>query len=384
LSLSEDIEAERERIEKPRGPVCAETVKWTAQGDEATFVMPPGADLKDIPGLLRDRGIDPDDWHVERVTVNEWEALASGGGPDGEPRVGTLRQMKAILRNRKAVVGQAVEVAKRHKPIGKPTADRKKPSLVVVLGDQQAPYQDEQLHKVVLRWLAEVQPNEMVLTGDTADFPRISRHRDRVNWNAETQECVNVSYRLLSDYCDAHPAMRRRKLRGNHDWRLESELMDRAERMAFLRPADRDGEREHHLYSIRRLLHLDELGIELVGQEGEDWRYGEASIVPGLVVRHEAPNEKNTLRLNRSIVAGHTHRQSIRSVTMRNEANEEVVRDVVETGCLCRTSEGLGYTPDPDWQAGFATIAIRPDGSHHIELATWRNGVLTWRGERWK
>lgn len=357
----------------------AERVGVTLSGGTAAVVLPAGADIGDVEAMLRERGLDPADWHVERVTVNEWDALA-GTDADG-PRIVKLRQLKAHLRSRVGAVGPAVEVERRHRP--EPGTGAPVGRLVAVMGDQQAPYHDPELHRAVLRWLADVEPGELVLTGDTLDFPTISRHRDRVGWNAGVQECVNAGFALLSDYRDAAPSARISKLRGNHDWRLESEIMDRAERLAFIRPADRGDTVETHLYSVRRMLHLDALGIELAGVEGDDWRYGEALLAPGLVVRHEPPSAAKAARLNRSVMAGHTHRQSIRCMTSFDENDEPVVRTIVEVGCLARTREGLGYTERPDWQAGFATAAIDADGTVHFDLASWRGGVLTWRGERW-
>jgi hypothetical protein len=355
----------------------------TRDGDDLTVSLPPGADLGDLDALLRARGLDPAEWVVERVTVNEWEALAYGGGPDGEARTVTLHQLKAHLLHRTGVVRPAMEV--RERPTPSPTTLPGRASqLVVVMGDQQAPYFDPELHQAVLRFLHEVEPDRVVLTGDTMDFPTISRHQDRRNWSATAQECVDSAFRLLSDYRDAAPDAAMVKLRGNHDWRLEAELMGRAERMAYLAPALRPGEeREPHLYSVTRLLWLRELHIDLAGVEGEDWRFGEVQLLPGVTVTHEPPNEKNGLRLARTNLAGHTHHQAIRRWTSYTDTGDPVVHQVVEVGCLCRTREGLGYAPRPDWQPGLATVTIHDDGEHEVELAEWRNGRLAWRGERW-
>lgn len=356
----------------------------TLAGDTAAAVLPPGASLADLDALLRARGIDPADWIVERVTVNEWEALADGGQGKREPCVVKLHQLKAFLRHRAGTISPASEVERRPRAAVRSKATWGRPLLSVVCGDQQAPYQDEALHRVFLRWLTDVRPDNGVLAGDTMDLPTVSRHRDRIRWNAGVQECVNVGYRLISEYRDASPETDWSKLLGNHDWRIESEMMQRAERMAFVGPAAHpDLPAEPHLYSVRRLLHLDALGIELAGCEGEDWRYGEVRLATGVVVRHEPPSQVKAARLNRSVMAGHTHRQAMRSVTAFDENDDPVVRTVVEVGCMARTREGLGYTEHPDWQAGFATVAIYPDGTHHFDLATWRNGALTWRGERW-
>lgn len=359
----------------------AEQVGISITGDMAVVTLPPGARLGDIEAILRERGIEPAEWIIERVTANEWEALAGGGD---EPKIVTLHQLKVALRHRSGVILPASEVAERYHPVPAPEPKWDRPLLAVVCGDQHAPYEDPDLHVAFLRWLTDVTPDIGVLAGDTMDLPAISRHRDRIHWNAGTQQCVDGGYRVISDYRDASPETRWRKIPGNHDDRLVKEIMDRAERMAFIAPAARPGEPEEpHLYSIRRLLHLDSLGVELIGTEGEDWRYAEAVIAPGLVVRHEPPSVAKMLRLNRSVMAGHTHRQSVRCVTMFDEQDSPVVRSVVEVGCMTRTREGLGYTDHPDWAAGFGTAAIYPDGTIHFDLATWRNGALTWRGERW-
>lgn len=359
----------------------AERASGVAMGDQGTAVatLPPGVDLSNLDALLRARGLEPDDWIVERVTVNEWESPVGHGSRE----VITLHQLKAHLIHTTATVHPAREVERRIPGIPLPRGPLDS-ELVVVLGDDQAPYHDEDLHEALCRWLHAMQPERGVITGDTLDLPTISRHADRLRWSASAQECVDVGYRLLSERVDASDVTRWHKLRGNHDWRLESELMTRAERMAFLTPALQPGrEREDHLYSLRRLLHLPELGIELGGVEGEDWRMGEVRLAPGVVVMHEPPNEKKATRLNRTVVAGHTHRQSIRQWTSFDYDDEPVIHQVVETGCMAQTKDGLGYAHRPDWQQGFATVTIHPDGTHQVELAEWRNGILTWRGERW-
>jgi hypothetical protein len=354
----------------------------TRDGDDLVVSLPAGADLGDLDALLRSRGLDPEEWVVERVTVNEWEALAYGGGPDGEARTVTLHQLKAHLVHRLGIVAPAREVELR--PAPRPKVREDQPDLIVVMGDQQAPYYDPHLHQAVCRFLEDLEPDRVVLTGDTMDFPTISRHADRRRWAATAQECVDSAYRLLADYRNATPDTPMVKLRGNHDWRLESELMGRAERMAGLTPALKPGEpREDHLYSIRRLLHLRELHVELEGDEAEDWKLSEVNVAPGLVVRHEPPNEKKALRLNRTILAGHTHRQGVDYWTTWDSDGTRVVHSLVHVGCLCQVEDGLGYAADPDWQQGFATVTLHEDGSHDVELATWRSGHLTWRGERW-
>ena len=55
---------------------------------------------------------------------------------------------------------------------------------------------------------------------------------------ATAQECIDAAYGILRRRADAAPNARRWKLKGNHDWRIESELLMRAERLYGLHPED--------------------------------------------------------------------------------------------------------------------------------------------------
>lgn len=360
----------------------------TISDDLATLVTEPTPyDLGDIETLLADRGLKTEDWLIERATVNEWDANAGRDPDSGEPVTIKLRQLKVHLKRKPELdwLFPAVEVAKRYVP--KPSrVSKKQDRLAVVCGDQQAPYADPLMHKAFLRWLTDVKPALGALTGDTMDNPTISRHPDRPRWNASPQECIDSAYRLLSDYRDASPQTAWKKLRGNHDYRLESELLNRAERMFALKPAEIPGRVGIPAYSLRNLLHLDALGIELVGFEGDKWEVAEMTLAPGVVVSHKLPTKEKATRMGRTILAGDSHRQNIRRVTFwdeREDGDHPRTETLVEVGCMCLIEEGLGYVKHPDWQAGFATVAIAADGSTSVDLAKWDGRHLMWRGQRW-
>lgn len=355
------------------------------KGDAATLVTEPTPyDLGDIDALLRDRGLDPDDWDVVDAVVNEWDANA--GLVDGDPVVLKLRQLKVRLKRRLDLdwLFPASEVEKRWAPPklkarkGKP----RKPTLAVVCSDQQAPYHDERLHQAFCRWLLDVQPQLGALAGDLLDNPTISRYGDRPRWNAGPQECIDAGFRILSDIRDANPATRWMKIRGNHDIRLEAELLGRAERMFGLKPADIPGTEQVAGYSLRNLLHLDALGIELVGVEGDKWEVAEMTLAPGVTVTHKLPTKEKANRVQRTILAGDAHRQTLRRVTFW-DGDDARIETLVEVGCMCEIQDGLGYVRHPDWQPGFATVLIFPDGATHVEFAKWTGTRLIWRGQSW-
>lgn len=148
--------------------------------------------------------------------------------------------------------------------------------------------------------------------------------------------------------------------------------------MFGLKPADIPGADQVPGYSIRNLLHLDALGIEMVGREGDKWELAELELAEGISVRHRLPSVEKATRMGRTILAGDSHRQRLRRVTLWPGGRAHVVT-LAEVGCLC-TVEGLGYTEHPDWQQGFATVSIDTGG---VDFATWDGSALTWRGRRW-
>lgn len=357
----------------PQGPAT------TVRGDQADVRSGAvrAAELAEPHELLRERGLDPEEWEITSVTVNEWD---SPSGP--------MKQLKLSARRRKPVefVIPANEPSYK-RPSFETWRSASDPVLCVLVGDQQAPYHDEKLHDLFIQWLHRNRPAQGILVGDTLDFPDISRHRDNPEWHVSAQECIDSAFSLLMDYVRASEATEWRKLMGNHDERLRTELLNRAERLYGIRPA---GETEHAL-SLKRLLHLDALGIDLVEPDG-NYTHAQARLSANAAVRHGwlvgkdsgQAALKSVDALGHTIVIGHTHKQSIVGRTVYDIDGHGSTLWGVETGCMCKSEGGLGYTVAPDWQQGFAVATLWPDDTVHIDLAKYNNGVLTWRDQRYE
>jgi hypothetical protein len=167
---------------------------------------------------------------------------------------------------------------------------------------------------------------------------------------------------------------------------LRAEQLTRAERIYGLRPADHDDEQFEQALSLRNLLHLDRLGIEYVGDDGA-YEHSEVEIAENLVARHGwitgANSAAKTLaKIGCDVVVGHTHRQQITWMT-ETRRGETLTTQAVEAGCMCQIKGGLGYTVSPQWQNGWATAVVWPDGSHVIELASYVDGAVRWRDQRY-
>lgn len=335
--------------------------------------------LGDIKRLLEARGLNPDEWVVIRAVVNTWDSVA-----EGSPL--PLQQLKVTLRPRLDVLLKPAEPKPQAKvrPVKLAKAGSK-PRLVVFVGDEQAPYHDETLTGLFCRWLERNKPDEGVHVGDLMDLPTISRHRPNPVWSASVQECVQAGYDLLAAYRAASPDTVWRALPGNHDERIRDYQLQRAPDLFGVRPADLDDRELRAVLTLPSLLHFDALGFEWLGGDA-DYEHAQVDVSPELVARHGFVTgansaEKTVRRLGINVVVGHTHRQVITYVT--EERMRETLNMVcVETGCMCRIDGGLGYAVNPNWQNGFATANVWPDGSFTIDHATYRAGALTWRDQR--
>lgn len=357
----------------------AEYVKLNGEEAEISVNGPPESyvTLDDPDEMLRERGLDPKDWTLTSVVANRWMEHT---------------QTKFTAQRKRP---ELELVAARSEGWVKPKSIRNISgggnTLVVFLGDQQAPFHDEHLHELTCQWLEGNQPHEGVLLGDTVDYPDVSRHRKTPSVMARINECNQAGYELLRDYVSSSLSTDWTKLVGNHDWRLHLFVIDQAPSLHGLtRVATDDDPDPQEVLSVDYLLRLDELGIEYVHPPFENWELGQFNISEKLAARHgwivTPGSGKSALatlgHLGYSVVVGHTHRQSKVYKTTHDINNDPSTLTAVEAGCMCRLD--LGYAVKPDWQQGFATATIYPDGKFNVDLATYVNGVLMWRDQRYE
>jgi predicted phosphodiesterase len=255
----------------------------------------------------------------------------------------------------------------------------------VYISDQHAPYQDERLHELTCQWLADHQPSQVILGGDLLEADTISRWRKKPQHQA-VQKGLDEAYRIVLDYRTAAPRANFVMLPGNHDERIQNLILDQAPELHGLRPGGNESLPE--ALSLQNLLRLDELGVELIPGSYEG---AQVVVTPYLAARHGYKALKGAgktghatmTELGHSVVVGHVHRQAISYRTIYDTAGEPSMQVGVEAGCMCSLDLANTYTTSADWQQGFATFEIFPDGTFHTDLATYVKGNLHWRGERW-
>lgn len=360
--------------------------------------------LDDPDTMLRNRGLDPEEWYIDDnlgIKVNEWD------GPQVDGNIVRYYQAKFTAKRKRPELTLMPVRADGWRPpakdwiAGTNRSRSKKPKLVVICGDQQAPFQDDDLHRLFCQWLYDNEPDEGVNLGDLMDFPDISRHPDDPENTAHANECMQVAYDLMRGYVDASPNTEWQWMPGNHDKRLRDYLIKNAPRVYDIKRVDTPESDGEIVNRIEYLMRLDELGWQYCDPHG-DYEDGQINISDHLAVRHgwklrQKAGEtalKTLETLGYSILVGHTHRQAVVHHTFHEIDGTPRQLLAAETGCMCRL-DARGYRDSKDrrfpayatasnWQRGFATATIYPDGKFRVDLATYVNGVLLWRDLRYE
>jgi hypothetical protein len=366
------------------------------EGDKAETISPPDAEGKLLApeDLLREAGLKEEDWELVGFKLNKW------GSPDS-PR----QQTKATWQRK----GPSVQIMAPRTDGWKAKAPSRRSLLsedashtVVIVGDQQAPFVDWGLHDCFLQWLDTNYPVYGISLGDSVDFPDIRPgHRFDPENTATVNECLQAGYDMFRGYIEASPNTLWTKLIGNHDERIRNILLDTYDARPLYgvkRPDTPDAQGEE-LHSLAHAMRLDELGIDVIDCNGS-YEHGQMNLSSKLAVRHgwiarqgSGVSALATLEhLRYSVIVGHTHRQSIVYKTTFDIDGNLTTLVAAEAGCMCRVEQNVGidrrrfpsYAPNPDWQQGFMTAEIWPDGKFVLTPAVYVNNVLLYKDQRYE
>ncbi len=348
--------------------------------------------LDDPDAMLRQRGLDPEQWYIDSLKANQWD------GPSAEGSTVTYYQTSFTVRRKRPELTLRPVRSDGWRPTAKVTKSvHNVPRLVVVCGDQQAPYHDPDLHRLFCQWLAANRPDEGVELGDLLDFPDISRHPKDPDNIASANDCLQAGYEILRDYVVASPQTNWSYIPGNHDIRLRDFVINHAPELHGLKRVDTEQERGQIVHALEHLLRLDELGMQWIDSHGP-YEESQITLSKHLAVRHGwvvrqgsgASALKTLEQTGFSILVGHTHRQSLVHHTIHDINGQATTLLAAEVGCLCRLDNKVvngnrfpSYTVLPDWQPGFCTATIWPDGKFRIDLAAYVNQTLIWRDQRY-
>jgi UDP-2,3-diacylglucosamine pyrophosphatase LpxH len=371
-----------------------EKVSTRINGDEAEAVCEASMEpiLDDPDTMLRQRGLDPEEWYVDSPQLNMWDAPVAGGNKV------TMYQTKFTAKRKHPEL--ILQPARSDGWIA-PTVNISKPGVrdsrtVVIVGDHQAPFHDTNLHRLFCEWMEYNQPDEGVHLGDLMDFPDISRHKPDPENVAYANECLQAGYDILRGVRTASPGTIWRFMPGNHDIRIRDYEIKHAPGIYELSVVATPSETSVVAHSLPHLLRLDELGIEYIDPHGP-YEDGQVTLSKHLAVFHgwkasqgSGKTALDTLKQTGfSIIIGHTHRQSIVHHTTHDINRDVTTLMACEAGSMCQVDNQIvegrrfpSFTSFPDWQSGFAVATIWDDGKFVVDLAKYVNKTLLYREQR--
>jgi predicted phosphodiesterase len=227
-----------------------------------------------------------------------------------------------------------------------------RPRKIVIASDFHVPFHNVRLVENFVRYVADANPDVLVIDGDFLDCESISRFPTKRGRPTIQMEC-DAGGEILSALADAAPLAERHLTEGNHEQRLERLLLDNP------------GLSDLRCLSIPELLGADDLGFTWHPYE-QAVDFGRLSVIHGHYARkHSAYSAKGHLLDGGYdvVVHGHTHR-----LGAFWETGHRGIRRGYEIGGLFDYDQATYVRGPKNWQNGFAVAHVFGDGEAHVQL----------------
>lgn len=224
---------------------------------------------------------------------------------------------------------------------------------IAIFSDEHVPYHSELALNAAVKYAKKLNPDGILLNGDSADFYTISRwetNPKKRDLQAELKAQIAYTEWIASQF----PKARKVRKKGNHCERWDHWLWNRA-------PEICDMERMR----LENWLEYDKHGFEMVGDK-RPVMVGKLPVFHGHELgRSGISNPVNPargafLRTHHSVLVGHSHQTSGHADT--NLWHEETF--VWSTGCLCDLTPE--YARINRWNYGFAIVDVGTDGAFDV------------------
>ena len=350
--------------------------------------------IKTLDDLLSAANVG-EDWIVTRFKANTWQALAK------DSEVIQLHQVTAHLERANDFWLTPITV---EEPIRrKPWATGQPDGLALIVPDTQhgfrvvedltapgmrrwVPMHDRKAIDCVLK-ICEMLKNRIthvVFLGDHLDLAPWS-----TRWPStpDTKQTTNAAMRelyagLLKPIREMCPSAECVYTIGNHESRIADFLAAKAPEASTLRTAD--SLEDDPVLSLKRLLALDSLDIELIEPYGKPyWLFDSIKVIHGSKAKNQggATAAEYLRSATSSIIYGHIHRLEMAQKLLETPDGKKLIT-AASPGCL--TSINQGVVPAragsaPDWQTGVG-LAYEVDDGHSITMIPIVDGVAVVEG----
>lgn len=261
-------------------------------------------------------------------------------------------------KNRKAATSPADKKPSGWVPACPPTAaepwesvDISGPAKVLSLSDVHIPYHSPEAVEAAVAYGRTIEPDVVILNGDTADFYRISRFQHDPKKRTLAEE-IKLVREFLSWIRGQFHAARIIYKMGNHDQRWNNYIWQKAPELVGLDTAE-----------IQEALKFADYGIERV--DDNCIMAGKLAILHGHEIGKGVSTPVNAartayLRTKRSVLIGHLHQTSSHSEA--DMWHTEVT--AWSQGALCDLTPE--YARINRWNWGFAWVEVAKDGQFDL------------------
>lgn len=250
----------------------------------------------------------------------------------------------------------------------------------VVVSDTQYPWIDTTAERLVMDFIADEQPDQIIQIGDFADFYSLANFDKKISpsQRVHLEEEVTLSRAKLREWASLVPRKTRKKIvEGNHEARVARYLEQQGGEFFDLSEL-----------SVASLLRAEQAGWDYIGPYGAGTWVG---LPGGLWATHGDFARKwsadsaqaHLLKYGHSVIHGHTHRLGAFYQTLQGADGPRTL-GAFEVGCLCSFSETPRASVMNDWQHGFAVVwTSKTSPAFHVDLIAIVDGAFVYAGKRY-
>lgn len=332
-------------------------------------------------------------WEVSAFNreTNEWETTLNHAYDHLDDAAAEIPDITELLISRAPV--SVIKPSTRVKPTRGDT-------LTLIAGDSQIgyrgdePFHDQRAMDLFQLAVREMQPDNVVFTGDMIDLPAQSRYEQRPDWQYTTQKAIDTYNTFLAQTRANAPNANIVVVHGNHELRMDTFVRRDAAALLGIRRAN--AEKELSVLTLQYLVRYDDLDVQSVDgyPNAAYWLEDNLKITHGTNTAKGGSNAAKYLRQeDESTIYGHTHRQEVAYRTIATRLGQRTIA-AASPGCLARTDgavPGVYYSVDnegrtvpkaPDWQQGLIIVRHSPT-SHDITPVRFTEDGMLLEGKRY-
>lgn len=254
-------------------------------------------------------------------------------------------------------------------------------TLTLLAGDAQIGFRageafhDEGAMDLFQQAVRQLQPNNVVYTGDMIDLPAQSKYQQRRDWADTTQAAIDRYHKFLAETRANAPNARIVVVHGNHEARMDNYIQRDAQAILGLRRANAIDELS--VLTLQYLVRYEDLEVESIDgyPNAAFWLEDNLKVTHGTNVAKGGSNAAKYLKEeDTTTIYGHTHRIELAYKTIATRMGQRVIA-AASPGCLARTDgavpgyhysvDNMGHTVPKaeDWQNGL--LIVNHSGNFH-------------------